>query len=379
MRFGTNRDPIAFICLCLAASAVPAFAQDASKDSWVGQKVFYKESAVARVDGKPVDKWKLLAFPAKVEEEKDGQLWLGRAWLPKRDCMLLPDALPHYADQLRQNPTSSRHWYRRGICFAELGDLKKAIEDFDESIRLNPEETSAYNARGGAKYHLGDLHSAIRDYDKAIKLNPKDARNFDNRGLAKNALKDYRAAIADYDEAIKLDPKFAPVYNNRANSKRALKDLAGAVADYTESIRLNANDPWPYNNRGWILLLRGDYQSALRDLDEAIRLDSKAPFWRINKAFLLSVADDAAIRNPQLALELVESVVKEMPHNGYTLNCQSCALAAQGKFTEAIAAQKSAAKDREWSADDAIDGGAYSQNRLAAWEQKKLWSPPKTK
>lgn len=376
---------IAFTCLLLAASAVPALAQDSKpkppsiKDSWVGQKVFYSESAVARVDGERVDKYKLLAFPARVEEEKDGQLWLGRAWLSKSDCMLLPDALNHYTEQIRLNPMASRHWYRRGICWTEFGDLTKAIKDFDEAIRLNPKEAASYNSRGAAKYHLGNLHSAIRDYDQAIEHDPKDARNYDNRGLAKHGLKDYTAALVDFDQAVKLDPKFAPVYNNRANTKRSLKDHAGAIADYDESIRLSSSDPWPHNNRGWIFLMQGNYQAALRDFDEAIRLDAKQPFWRINKAFLLSVADDETIRNPKLALELVEGVVKEMPHNGYTLNCQSCALAAQGKFPEAIAAQKSAAKDFEWSADEALDGGAHTKARLAAWEQKKLWTPPKVK
>ena len=54
---------------------------------WIGQKVFCKPDAKAKV-GNQLVKIELLTFPSEVEAVNGDWLWLGRAWVRKHDVML---------------------------------------------------------------------------------------------------------------------------------------------------------------------------------------------------------------------------------------------------------------------------------------------------
>ena len=94
-------------------------------------------------------------------------------------------------------------------------DPSKALALLTEAIKLDPKYATAYNNRGLAYSDLGQIPRAIQDFDQAIKLDPKDAEAYYNRGLAYLRLGQYARAIQDFDHAIRLDPKFAQAYNNR--------------------------------------------------------------------------------------------------------------------------------------------------------------------
>ncbi len=61
--------------LAIAGSTVLA------ADPWIGQKVFCKPDAKAKV-GNQLVKIELLTFPSEVEAVSGDWLWLGRAWSP---------------------------------------------------------------------------------------------------------------------------------------------------------------------------------------------------------------------------------------------------------------------------------------------------------
>jgi tetratricopeptide (TPR) repeat protein len=54
---------------------------------------------------------------------------------------------------------------------------------------------------------MGDVNRAIEDYDKAIELNPNIALAYRHRALAKSAKGDVAGAQADMMMARKLDPR----------------------------------------------------------------------------------------------------------------------------------------------------------------------------
>ena len=58
----------------------------------------------------------------------------------------------------------------RGLAHHYLGQLERAIEDYDEAIRLNPEDAVAYYNRGLAYKELGKKAEAIDDFEKFITL-----------------------------------------------------------------------------------------------------------------------------------------------------------------------------------------------------------------
>ena len=65
-----------------------------------------------------------------------------------------------------------------------MGELDRAIEDYERQIENDPQHPHAYNNRGNAYLSKGDPDHAITDYDAAIALNPRHAHAYGSRGRA---------------------------------------------------------------------------------------------------------------------------------------------------------------------------------------------------
>jgi Tfp pilus assembly protein PilF len=53
---------------------------------------------------------------------------------------------------------------------------------------------------------IGNLDRAIADFDEAIRRDPKDAKVYDHRAMAYRTKGDVSRAEADHAEAVRLDP-----------------------------------------------------------------------------------------------------------------------------------------------------------------------------
>jgi tetratricopeptide (TPR) repeat protein len=126
--------------------------------------------------------------------------------------------------------------------------------------------------RAMALDELGDYKRAVQDYDAAIVLAPNDPALHLNRGVAKIRGGSPAAAIPDYDEAIRLRPDWHLPYFDRAVALSDLGQRAAALADYQRAIDRNPNDPWIYVGQGDVHAAGGDAAAALAAYDEALAL-----------------------------------------------------------------------------------------------------------
>ena len=122
------------------------FADDT--ESWIGQKVFYKEGAKAVNDGQEVD-LDLVPFPATVEDVNGDSLWVGKAWVKTGDVYTIDQAFDHYSEQIQNDPSASAY-HKRAMVWRSKGNFDNAIKDCDEAIKLDPLSASAYRSRGSA-------------------------------------------------------------------------------------------------------------------------------------------------------------------------------------------------------------------------------------
>jgi tetratricopeptide (TPR) repeat protein len=276
-------------------------------DFSVGQEVFYKDGAKAHVGPEEIDIG-LVPFPATIEVVQGNWLWVGRAWLHKRDVNTADQALTYYSAQIRRRPSPRAH-VSRGAVWLSKGELEKAIDDCNEAIKLDPTQAKAYYVRAKVAFQNGNFGNAIKDCTEAIRLDPTYADAYCGRGATlatngelDNAIKDYTEAITidpncpkaycgrggawatkgdldnaikDFTEAIRLDPKYADAYCNRGTTLTTNGDLDGAIKDYTEAITIDPNRSEAYCGRGSAWALMGDHNNAITDFSEAIRLNPK--------------------------------------------------------------------------------------------------------
>jgi len=72
----------------------------------------------------------------------------------------------------------------RGISYLNLGQIDRAINNFDEALHHN-KFVYAYHNRGNAYRCKGDYNHAIGDFDEALRLAPGTRATIELRDLAK--------------------------------------------------------------------------------------------------------------------------------------------------------------------------------------------------
>lgn len=115
-------------------------------------------------------------------------------------------------------------FFKRGAIFASRGELNRALEDFTQFIEMKkrgavspqapfaPPGHVAFDSRGLVHLRLGNLDKAIADYDDALKLDPKFAGSLYGRGLAKIKKGDKVGGDADIVAAIAIKAGIAEEY-----------------------------------------------------------------------------------------------------------------------------------------------------------------------
>lgn len=167
--------------------------------------------------------------------------------------------------------------------------------------------------RAMALDELGDYKRAVQDYDAAIVLAPNDPALHLNRGVAKIRGGSPAAAIPDYDAAIRLKPDWHLPYFDRAVALSDLGQRAAALADYQRAIDRNPNDPWIYVGQGDVHAAGGDAASALAAYDKALALrpDLDQAQMRRAKALLRLDRPQEAVAAMDRALAAANSAIAE--------------------------------------------------------------------
>jgi Flp pilus assembly protein TadD len=242
-------------------------------DPWLGQKVFWKSGARAKIGDAAIHIEKI-PFPAKVERVEGDWVWLERAWVHKQDVMSTDQALEYYSHKIDFNPINDVWWRRRSPIWSEKGEYQNALQDCNDAIRIDPKNASAYSHRGLAYQFLGDVTNAMKDFNDAIDLDPKYARAYKNRGNLFLLKGNFELAIADFTEAFRLDPYDAAAYLGRGIARNSSGEFEHAIDDYKQAIELDPKSAAAYDA---LALLRASCPDEnFRDGNQAILDAAKA-------------------------------------------------------------------------------------------------------
>lgn len=98
----------------------------------------------------------------------------------------------------------------RGILKARLGNLDKAISDYDAALVRDPDEPEAYLNKGFALLHLSEAGDQAKPlFDTALaKKTRRPELAYYGRAVAHEMTGQVRAAYQDYRQASRIDPKW---------------------------------------------------------------------------------------------------------------------------------------------------------------------------
>jgi len=113
------------------------------------------------------------------------------------------EAIETYTGIAGDNPIV---WNKMGIAWNQLGQLDKAMKDYQHSLKLRPQYAEAQNNIGTVYYASKSYRRAIGAYRKALRITSDSASFHMNLGTAYMARKMEKEATVEFQAALKIDP-----------------------------------------------------------------------------------------------------------------------------------------------------------------------------
>ncbi|KAK6387376.1 uncharacterized protein PV06_04980 [Exophiala oligosperma] len=191
---------------------------------------------------------------------------LGAAKFEKGDYQGCVEACEKAVEEGRQMLADfkliAKAYGRIGSAYEKMGDLPKAIENYQKSLTehrtpdvlakfkaaekaqisaeknayVDPEKAEEARLLGAEKFKNADWPGAVEAYTELTKRAPDDPRGYSNRAAALIKLLAFPTAIQDCDEAIKRDPKFIKAYLRKAQALFGMKEYNKCLDVCTEAM-----------------------------------------------------------------------------------------------------------------------------------------------
>jgi tetratricopeptide (TPR) repeat protein len=149
------------------------------------------------------------------------------------------------------------------------GDYLEALADGDRAIELNPGFSDAYFRRGLTYAEVGDLELAMLDYTTTIDLDPKHVNAYIQRSWIYFRQKEYQLAQADC-QAVQIFNQSCFWSNYMLGVINGLSGLKQeAINSFSKAIEISPNYVSARYHRGIIHYELGDIFQAIADFDQA--------------------------------------------------------------------------------------------------------------
>ena len=143
---------------------------------------------------------------------------------------LYKDAIRQYHEANRLDAALTAD-ERIAVCHASMGNFAKALEHLNLVIAKNTTRASLYSRRAYYYSEMGEVQKAIDDYDKCVQMNPT-SRAYFLRGWEKHMAGQHEGAIEDLTISINMDSTFSVAYDGRGRSYLSLGQMDMAKADF---------------------------------------------------------------------------------------------------------------------------------------------------
>lgn len=98
--------------------------------------------------------------------------------------------------------TISFIYYQRGSIYDQIGDLTKALNDYNAAIRYAPNNLVALHSLGTINLRAESYADAVENFTAVLKIDPTDTSAYVDRGSAYLGISNYDAAIVDFNRVL---------------------------------------------------------------------------------------------------------------------------------------------------------------------------------
>lgn len=168
----------------------------------------------------------------------------------------------YYSKVLAEDESHHISQHHLSVIKFELGDYDAALKLQNALINTHPAKAGYFNNRGNTYLRLGELERAIQDFDQAIALEFQTAEFHVNRANTWATMHRLDEALADLNQAIALSPDLTMAFANRANLFIDTSRLPEALSDINQALKLEPANVQFHCFKAHILAKLKRYQDA---------------------------------------------------------------------------------------------------------------------
>jgi tetratricopeptide (TPR) repeat protein len=249
------------------------------------------------------------------------------------------DRLLDEVDASLESPVS---YEIRGARALAEGNWDAAATLFRNGVDLQPDEPSLRHKLGTALAMKGDLAGAEAQFHETVRRAPAFTKSYYSLGLLYMDAGQPTKAEAQFAAALRHDPNYVEARLQLAHVLRRTGRAAASLPHYTRVMQLDPRLPDARFGYAMALVATSRDREALDVLQEGARLHPERPGFALAAARLLAASRDAGVRDGARALELTEGVSGAAARTLDWGIVMGMALAATGRFDEAMTWQREA-------------------------------------
>lgn len=246
---------------------------------------------------------------------------------------------------IAQRPNVHFPYLRLATIAKEQDDYPKAIRYLKTATELHPEDSQLHYYLGLAFLNEEKFDLSVEQFGESLRINPDQPEVRNKLAFVLYQLKQYDRAIVHLNESLRLKPgqvtalnRLADIYYKRGQTEKTIHCL-------TESLQIDPAQPGMLDQLATSYYSRGRTDKALKHWTEALKLQPE----RINVlnalAWVKATSPDDKYLDTQQALELARRACELAEYKKpELLDTLAAALAANGKFTEAVETAQKAIK-----------------------------------
>ncbi|MBL8238506.1 MAG: tetratricopeptide repeat protein [Bryobacterales bacterium] len=205
-------------------------------------------------------------------------------------------AMKILSEEVNKNPKADMLRLMMAKTAMQAGNYDKAIGDFQELRAANPQNASLTMELGNAYREKGDMPKAIEELQKASQLNPKDPITHLALGMAQYSSGRNAEAIRSYRQALSLQPSNPIVMNNLAYSlaeSASGPELEEALQIGQKAVQLRPKELDYKDTLGWVYLKKKNVDSAIQLFQSLCKEMPANPSYQHHLGVALMAKNDA--------------------------------------------------------------------------------------
>ena len=143
-----------------------------------------------------------------------------------------------WQDTIAKNPSCWMAHNNLGHALAQVGEIPKAIWQFEQAVRIKPDDADAHYNLALALVLAGKSEDAIGQFERALRIAPDDAEAHYNLGVTLQRAGQAPDAMAHFEQALRLRPDFAEAHCALGIALEKTGRVREAIRHYEQALRI---------------------------------------------------------------------------------------------------------------------------------------------